>query len=228
MLKNDSKIFLKPINIEIMPAKNEHIKGIKILMKEFYQDEPVFNAQKIDVETLDESFFDYDKFIKNDMTFVAIDTSNNTVASLATNEIIKSDYSVVHREEADLKYKSNTNLYRTLRLGVSIETEPCLFKIFNVNKILEIRTLATLQKYRGYGISKALAKCAFLAALNNDSISIIRIDCTNYFSSLIARELGMECVVKKHLSEYKDEKGQPWINIPKKPNDLLQIFVFRK
>jgi len=75
-------------NIEIICAREEHISNIKSTMKDFYLDEPVFKAQKIDVEKLDKSFYEYKK---GDFTLVAIDKNNKAVASLAINSITKPD-----------------------------------------------------------------------------------------------------------------------------------------
>lgn len=75
-------------NIEIVLARDEHIDGIKSTMKDFYLDEPVFKAQKIDVEKLNDSFFDLKK---NKLTLVAVDKNNGAVVSVVTNGIVKSD-----------------------------------------------------------------------------------------------------------------------------------------
>lgn len=77
-----------PKNIEIVPAKEQHIDNIKCTMKDFYLDEPVFKAQKINIEKLDESFY---KQKTSDFTLVAIDKQNGAVASLAINSITKPD-----------------------------------------------------------------------------------------------------------------------------------------
>lgn len=129
----------------------------------------------------------------------------------------------------DTYNKSNIDLYRALRFWSSIQSEPCLFKMLNVDKIWEIKTLATAKQYRSLGLSTALAKQSFEAALLNDDISVICMDCTNYFSAKIAQNLGMECAVNKHFSEYRDDNGHPWIkNIPEPPSDTVRIFIFKK
>jgi len=93
----------------------------------------------------------------------------------------------------------------------------------------EIKTLASAQQYRNLGLSTAVAKRSFEAALLNDDISVICMDCTNYVSAKIAYNLGMECVVKKHFSEYKNDNGQPWLdNIPEYPNDTVNVFIYKK
>lgn len=129
----------------------------------------------------------------------------------------------------DLYNKSNIDLYSALRFWSSIQSEPCLFKMLNVDTMWEIKTLATAKQYRSLGLSTALAKQSFEAALLNDNISVICMDCTNYFSAKIAQNLGMECVVKKHFSEYRDDNGHPWIKkIPEPPNDTVNVFIFKK
>jgi len=101
--------------------------------------------------------------------------------------------------------------------------------MLNVDKMWEIKTLATAKPYRSLGLSTAVAKQSFEAALINDDVSVICMDCTNYFSAKIAQNLGMECVVKKHFSEYKDDNGQPWLkSIPEPPNDTVKVFIFKK
>lgn len=101
--------------------------------------------------------------------------------------------------------------------------------MLNVNIMWEIKTLATAQQYRNLGLSTAVAKRSFEEALLNDNISIISMDCTNYISAKIAKNLGMECVINKHFSEYKDENGYPWIkNIPEQPNDSVNVFIYKK
>jgi len=77
-----------PENIEIICAREEHKPNIKSTMKDFYLDEPVFKAQKIDVEKLDNRFYGYKE---EDFTIVAIDKNNKAVASLAINSITKPD-----------------------------------------------------------------------------------------------------------------------------------------
>ncbi|KAF0751019.1 Uncharacterized protein FWK35_00025700, partial [Aphis craccivora] len=213
-------------NIEIICAREEHIPNIKSTMKDFYSDEPVFKAQKIDVEKLDKSFYEYKE---GDFTLVAIDKKNKAVASLAINSITKPDNALKQKIHADLYNKNNIDLYSALRFWSSIQSDPCLFKMLNVDTMWEIKTLATAQQYRNLGLSTVVAKQSFEAALLNDDISVICMDCTNYFSAKIAKNLGMECVVKKHFSEYTDDNGHPWIkNIPDPPNDTVNVFIFKK
>lgn len=101
--------------------------------------------------------------------------------------------------------------------------------MLNVDTIWEIKTLATAKQYRNLRLSTALAKYSFEAALLNDDISVICMDCTNYLSAKIAYKLGMECVIKKHFNEYKNDNGQPWINnIPEHPNDTVSVFIYKK
>lgn len=101
--------------------------------------------------------------------------------------------------------------------------------MLNVDIMWEIKTLASAQQYRNLGLSTAVAKHSFEAALLNDDISVICMDCTSYISAKIACNLGMECVVKKHFSEYKDGNGQPWLdNIPEHPNDMVNVFIYKK
>lgn len=77
-----------PENIEIIPVGDEHTGGIKSILKDFYLDEPVFRAQKIDIEKLNKNFYDYNKSY---FYIVAIDTNTKAVASIAVNSIIKPD-----------------------------------------------------------------------------------------------------------------------------------------
>lgn len=127
------------------------------------------------------------------------------------------------------QYNKNNDLYNALRFWSSIQSDPCLFEKLNVDTMWEIKTLATAQQYRNLGLSMAVAKRSFEAALLNDNISIICMDCTNYISAKVAHNLGMECVVSKHFSEYKDENGKPWLkNIPEKPNDTVKVFIYKK
>lgn len=92
----------------------------------------------------------------------------------------------------------------------------------------EIKTLATAQQYRNLGLSTAVAKYSFESALNNNNISIIRMDCTSYISAKVAHNLGMECVVHKHFNEYIDDDGQPWINTPELSNNIVNVFIHKK
>jgi len=87
-----------PKSIGIVRATEEHKSNIKSTMKDFYSDEPVFKAQKIDVDKLDKSFYEPKE---GDFTLVAIDKSNNkAVASLAMNSIIKPDNALEQRTHA--------------------------------------------------------------------------------------------------------------------------------
>lgn len=84
-------------NIEIVPATDEHLENIKTIMKDFYLDEPVFKAQKIDVEKLNKSFYEPKTSV---MTIVAIDKNNKAVASIAINSIIKPDNAMSQKNYA--------------------------------------------------------------------------------------------------------------------------------
>lgn len=86
-----------PKNIVIVPAEEQHVENIKSTMKDFYLDEPVFKAQKIDVDKLSNSFYDRKK---DDFTLVAVDTNNGAVASLAINSIIKPDNATKQKNNA--------------------------------------------------------------------------------------------------------------------------------
>lgn len=84
-------------NIEIVSATSEHMENIKTTMKDFYLDEPVFKAQKIDVEKLNKSFYEHKT---SDITIVAIDKNNKAVASVAINSIIKPDNAMKQKNNA--------------------------------------------------------------------------------------------------------------------------------
>lgn len=77
-----------PKNIEIFPAKEEHMNNIKSIMKDFYLDEPVFKVQKIDVGKLDKCFYEPKE---GDFTIVARDMNNGAIVSFAINSIVKPD-----------------------------------------------------------------------------------------------------------------------------------------
>lgn len=84
-------------NIEIVLAREEHKDNIKSTLKDFYLDEPVFKAQKIDVDKLDKQFYELKK---EDFTVVAIDKDNGVVASFAINSIIKPHNAMRQKEYA--------------------------------------------------------------------------------------------------------------------------------
>jgi len=101
--------------------------------------------------------------------------------------------------------------------------------MLNVEKMWEIKILATAKQYRGLGLSAAVAKQSFEEALLNDDVSVVCMICTNYLSAKIAQNLGMECMVKKHFGEYKDDNGHPWLkSVPEPPNDAARVFIFKK
>lgn len=113
-------------SIEITPIREEHTDNIKFLMKDFYLDEPVFKAQKIDIEKLNKSFYEYKK---NYFSIVAIDTANNNIVSIAINSIIKPDNAMKQIENA----------------GKQISTTFCIAyhikEIFNNRRILFFRII---------------------------------------------------------------------------------------
>lgn len=84
-------------NIEIVLAGEEHKDNIRSTLRDFYSDESVFKAQKIDVNKLNKKFYDVKK---GDVTIVAIDKDNGMVASLAINSIIKPDNAIRQKEYA--------------------------------------------------------------------------------------------------------------------------------
>lgn len=101
--------------------------------------------------------------------------------------------------------------------------------MLNVNKIWDIQIAVTRKQYRNLGLTTALSACSIEAGLLIDDVSIIRALCVSDISAKLCKYFSMECVVDKHVSEYKDENGEPWIkNVPAEPNDRARIFVLKK
>lgn len=80
---------IKHENIEIVPARDEHILSMKSTLMELYFDEPIYNTLKITSDKLDGSLFSI--FTKDDFTLVAVDKSNEVVASIINNQILTPD-----------------------------------------------------------------------------------------------------------------------------------------
>lgn len=87
-------------NIEIVPARYEHIENIKTSYVEFYSDSPINNTAKLDIDKLDNCISSM--FGKNDFKLVAVDKSNGEVATFMHNRII-SPYDMLNQKLHDVK-----------------------------------------------------------------------------------------------------------------------------
>lgn len=120
-----------------------------------------------------------------------------------------------------------TKSKRLINLWADIADAGNLFEKLAVPVIWDISFLATDKKIRRLGISKFLTnQCRIFAYISG--YSVVRIDCTSYYSAKLAKTLGFTTVTERSLLSFKDPSGEPWIsNLPPPPHGNITVCYCR-
>ncbi|XP_060848906.1 arylalkylamine N-acetyltransferase 1-like [Rhopalosiphum padi] len=227
---NNSNIDKVRLSYNIVPMSfndvNDRQKVIEFIKKFFFQQEPLIRCIQLfkDVESVEKLQNHLFKTLDNGLTFKAV-SSNGDLIGVITNEIIDRNNETRSNctsnnedQEGSLKFNEFMKLFQ------KIEQESNMFERYtDVNRVMDIKAVAVNEKFRGQGVCKALFyKCKELALENK--CSMVRVDCSSYFSASAAEKLGFQCIYSLNYEEYKNEKDEVIFNsLP--PHKQFKVYV---
>ncbi|PSN56371.1 hypothetical protein C0J52_13971 [Blattella germanica] len=159
--------------------------------------------------------------VDEDLSYVALPKSGVAPLSVCLNgTFMAKDIGHLEKLAAHCQCKRTQRL---LRFWAYLDRESELWNQYGVSRIFEIRILATDKRFRGRGIATALAKNSLNLA-KELGFPLVRMDCTNHYSSLAAKRLGMDIAYSLKYSDYLTNNGRPIFDTPS-PHQSATIYV---
>lgn len=200
-------------------TESEHDKVLEFLRQHFFTEEAINNAYPIKDESMEEKFIL--SLLPQGNIIFAIDSSNNSVAGLASFGEITSRYAQESWDESETT--TNRKWRDILKFMSHIEAKSNVCERFNVTKALHLHGVTVDKAYRGRAIGKRLFEECFKVA-ERRNYRIVSADCTSIYSIRIAQSVGMECVSTVTYDEYHEKIGDKIFN-PTQPHDEIKSFV---
>lgn len=153
----------------------------------------------------------------------AIDSSNNSIAGLASFGEITKNYSQESWDESETT--TNQKWRDILKFMSHIESKSNVCERFCVTEALHLHGVSVDKKYRGRSIGKRLFNECFNVAKSRN-YQLVSADCTSVYSIHIAENVGMKLVSTVTYDEYNNKIGDK-IFSPIKPHTEIKSFVKR-
>lgn len=129
--------------------------------------------------------------------------------------------------EAEVESCPNPKFRKILRLLASLERRADVFGKFpEVSELLEIRVIAVDAVWRGKGVATALLKQTKQLA-SELGFTLIKVDCTSYFSALAMMKLDAQCVFSMKYADYCYPDSDEPVFKPEPPHTGVKTFVQR-
>lgn len=225
------------ITISILPKEDED-EAIKHLKENFVKDAPVANYLKLSDSPGFDEFFK--EIFKISVSYKAVNREGSIVGVLINRIVLKDVSSSIQLYSFSSNYYKQT-LQKPLQLpedffkdkdetfcnyiGLAVNID-CIVNIFhlypNINSYLEDFILSVDRNYRGMGIATKLIEKTFEFAEANE-LSVIRIDCTSYFTYKICLALGFHKIAEIPFKSIKAGKIDS-LSIPE-PHTMLYVAV---
>lgn len=200
-------------------ADCEHDKVLQFLQLHFFPEEPINNAYPFKDDSMEEEFIL--SLLPLGNIVLAIDSSNEQIAGLATFGEISKSYSQESWDESETT--TNRKWRDILKFMSHIEAKANVCERFSVSKALHLHSVTVDKKYRGRAIGKNLFNECFKVA-ENRNYRIVSADCTSIYSVRIAEAVGMECVSTATYDEYNEKVGDKIFH-PIQPHVEIKTFV---
>ncbi|XP_027854560.2 arylalkylamine N-acetyltransferase 1-like isoform X2 [Aphis gossypii] len=228
---NKSNLNKQRLNYNIVPMSSDNDNDRQIVIeffkKNFFQQEPLIMCVQLykDVESVEKLQNHFFKTLDNGLTFKAV-SSNGDLIGVITNEIIVRDNEKRSNCSSNSKVQEqgSVKFNKFMKLFQKVEQESDMFERYpNVNRVMDIKGVAVDETFRGQGVCKALFYKSKELALEN-KCSMVRVDCSSYFSASAAEKLGFQCIYSLNYEEYTNEKGEVIFNsLP--PHKQFKVYV---
>ncbi|XP_025199058.1 dopamine N-acetyltransferase-like [Melanaphis sacchari] len=204
--------------------ENDRQRVIEFIKKFFFQREPLVMCKQLEFESMEKLQNHLFRTLDNGLTFKAV-SSDGDLIGFISNEIIDRENkkpsncsSKIDDQENSFKFKEFMTLFQ------KIEQESAMFERYpDVNRVMDIKAVAVNETFKGQGVCKALFYKSKELALEN-KCSMVRVDCSSYFSASAAEKLGFQCIYSMNYEEYKNEKGEVIFD-PLPPHKQFKVYV---
>lgn len=172
--------------------KKDHSEVMAFVAENYFKDEPLIRSLHLSGCPPEPELYKLvDSFVRQGMSIKCVDTKTETIVGVSVNKRLtpldEAKVKEAHQRCISLDSK------RLLEAWVLMNTAPGLFNRFNDSEIFDIALGAVRRDKRNQGLGQQLveASLCFGKELN---YAIASMDCTNKFSAIIARNLGMQLV----------------------------------
>ncbi|XP_021942254.1 dopamine N-acetyltransferase-like isoform X2 [Zootermopsis nevadensis] len=194
-------------------------EGILQLMRcSFLRDEPLHVAVGLTDE--DGACLEMEKFCLETLADVA---PGGEVVGACLNGCHEPGH--VGQMEAEAESCPNPKLKKILRFLATLERRADVFGKFpEVDKLLEIRTIAVDGAWRGRGVATALMERTRQIAPEL-GFALIKVDCTSEFSALAMMKLDAHCVFSMKYADYCAPNSDEPVFEPEPPHTGVKTFI---
>ncbi|KAK4886709.1 hypothetical protein RN001_002980 [Aquatica leii] len=177
------------------------------LRKFFFKDEPLNIAINL-IENENSRCFELEdyslKCIKSGLSLMAVTPREEIIGVCLNGTLCENDESEDDEECLNAKM---AKIFKLLDYSGEEGTKAVLKKYPEVKKSILVKILSTDSAWRGQGVARKLLDRTRDIG-REQGYSLMRVDCTSYFSARAIAKLGFECVYELNYDDYK-ENGKP-------------------
>jgi GNAT superfamily N-acetyltransferase len=199
-------------------------KVTQMMQRSFYRDEPLNVAVGLmkDTETCPELENFFLEKLSDGLSLIAVGPNGDVVGACINGCHEPGD---VQQMEVDADVCPNPKFRKILKFLAFVDRRADVFGKFpEISKLLEITMVAVDDNWRGKGIATALLDRTRQIAPEL-GFTLIKADCTSYFSALAMRKLGAQCVFSMKYADYCAPDSDQPVFQPEYPHTAVQTFV---
>ncbi|XP_062554265.1 arylalkylamine N-acetyltransferase 1-like isoform X1 [Armigeres subalbatus] len=208
----------RPFSIRLAKSQDEpHI--MHFIRENFYNEEPLIKSLNINKSVANPCLESYlCNHLKSGFTLIAVEKDNRIVGISVNQRNCAWDGDRL-REQAD-RVQCDP-LRKLFYIWSIISKEPRLHQKFNTSCIFEIAILATAREAQRQGIGYQLTLHSLRLA-RDLGFDVARMDCTNEYSSRLAKRAGMECMWSVPYKHLVDSDKNPVVK-PEDPHTHIRV-----
>lgn len=171
-------------------TRKDHDEVMSFIEEHYFKDEPLTREMHLNGLCIEEPLKKFvESMVTQGMSVKCIDSlTGKNIVGVSINRLLTPNEAEKIRASASTCVSPYSR--RLMEAWALMNSEPNLFKRFNDTEIFDIWLGCVRRDMRNMGIGKKLVKASLCLGreLNYEMASM---DCTNKFSSLVAREMGM-------------------------------------
>lgn len=193
------------------------------LFKNHYVPNEPFNRGWINDDPVPEDIELTLKSLAEDTSFVAIDVAKNIIVGACMTGVDEASSQQTTLDEANRT--PNKKFAEYLKLYVRIDKMANIYQRYNVERIFHVYGLSVKGDYGGRSIATKLVQKSFDlgASLGH---TVCTINCSSFYTELIARKLKMECVNELAMEKIRSETGERLV-FSAPPHTHIRTYVKR-
>lgn len=175
------------------------------LFKNHYAPNEPFNRGWINDDPVPEDIEMTLKALDEGTSFIAVDVTKNIIVGASITGVDEASSQQAILDEANRT--ANKKWAQYLRLYALLDKQANIYQRYNVERVFHVHCLSMHGDYSGRSIATKLVQKSFelAASLGHKMCSI---NCSSFYTELIARKLKMECIGELAMDDIKSETGE--------------------